>query len=84
MAVSGTTKWWQNKSESDVSQFIPIENIISADYNLDFCGFPHDTQEILPPEEFISQYLQEKANISTRIETLLTRISDAIKQEDMK
>lgn len=32
-------KWWQNKSESDVSQFIPIEDIIAADYNLDFLGF---------------------------------------------
>lgn len=76
-------EWWQNKNESEVSQFIPIEDVIAVDYNLDFCGFPHDTQEILPPEEFISQYLQEKAVISARIETLLARISDVMKQEDM-
>lgn len=76
-------EWWQNKAESDVSRFVPVEDIIAADYNLDFCGFPHDTQEILPPEEFISQYLQEKAIISARIEALLAQISDAMKQEDM-
>lgn len=77
-------EWWKNKTESDVSQFVPIEDIIAADYNLDFCGFPHDTQEILPPEEFISQYLQEKAVISARIEALLAQISDAMKQEGIK
>lgn len=76
-------EWWQNKNESEVSQFISIEDVVAADYNLDFCAFPHDTQEMLPPEEFISQYLQEKAVISARIETLLARISDVMKQEDM-
>lgn len=75
-------EWWQNKTESDVSQFVPVEDIIAADYNLDFCGFPHDTRQILPPDEFISQYLQEKATISARIENLLARISSAMKQEE--
>lgn len=77
-------EWWQNKTDSDVSQFVPVEDIIATDYNLDFCGFPHDTQEILPPEEFISQYLQEKAAISARIESLLAQISNAMRQEDIE
>ncbi len=55
-------EWWQNKNESEVSQFISIEDVVAADYNLD---------------------LQEKAVISARIETLLARISDVMKQEDM-
>jgi type I restriction enzyme M protein len=50
---------------------------------LDFCGFPHETQEILPPDEFIANYLQEKAVISAHIESILGRIADAMKQEDM-
>ncbi len=75
--------WWKNKVESDVSQFVPAEDIAAADYNLDFCGFPHDTEEILPPEQFIPQYLNEKAVLSARIEEILGRISAAMTQEDM-
>ena len=74
--------WWINRTESAVSQYVPVEDIIAADYNLDFCGFPHDTQEILPPDEFITNYLREKAVISARIESLLGRIAGAMKQED--
>ena len=75
--------WWKNKVESDVSQFVPGEDIAAADYNLDFCGFPHDTEEILPPDQFIPQYLNEKAVLSARIEEILGRISAAVTQEDV-
>lgn len=75
--------WWKNKVESDVSQFVPAEDIAAADYNLDFCGFPHGTEEILPPEQFIPQYLNEKAVLSARIEEILGRISAAMTQEDV-
>lgn len=75
--------WWKNKVDSDVSQFVPVEDIVAADYNLDFCGFPHDTEEILPPEQFIPQYLNEKAVLSARIEEILGRISAAMTQEDV-
>lgn len=75
--------WWKNKVESDVSQFVPAEDIAAADYNLDFCGFPHDTEEILPPDQFIPQYLNEKAVLSARIEEILGRISAAMTQEDV-
>ena len=75
--------WWNNRAESEVSSFVPVEDIVAADYSLDFCGFPHDTEEILPPEQFISQYLNEKAVLSARIEDLLTRITAALKQEDV-
>ncbi len=75
--------WWESRVESDVSQFVPVEDIVAADYNLDFCGFPHDTEEILPPEQFIPQYLNEKAILSARIEEILGRISAAMTQEDV-
>lgn len=73
--------WWENRVESDCSQLIPVGDIKAADYSLDFCGFPHDTVKILPPEEFIAQYLQEKSIISDRMEQILTRISASMKQD---
>ncbi|MGI6153576.1 MAG: type I restriction-modification system subunit M [Christensenellaceae bacterium] len=74
--------WWNNRTESEVSQYVLAEDIAANDYNLDLCGFPHDTVEILPPEEFISQYLNEKSVITARIEDILERISAAMEQED--
>lgn len=74
-------KWWENHTESEVSQYVPAEDIAAGDYNLDLCGFPHDTVEILPPDEFISEYLNEKAAMSARIEKILGRITTAMEQE---
>lgn len=74
--------WWKHREKSDVSKYIPVEDIIAADYNLDFCGFPHDTEKILPPDQFIAQYLNEKAVLSARMEDVLARISAALGQEE--
>ncbi len=75
--------WWNARNDSDVSQYVPVEDIIAGDYNLDLCGFQHDTLEILAPDEFINQYLNNKAAISARIENILARISAAMEQEDV-
>lgn len=75
-------EWWDARIESEVSRYFSVEDIIAGDYNLDLCGFPHDTVEILPPDEFIAEYLNEKATISTRIENILQRITSAMEQED--
>jgi len=76
-------EWWNHHKESEVSQYVPVEDIIAADYNLDFCGFPHETVEILPPNEFIAQYRNEKAVLTGRIEDILARIQAAMTQEDL-
>ena len=75
--------WWNNRKESDVSQYVPVEDIIAAEYNLDFCGFPHETEEILPLDEFIAQYRNEKAILTERIESILEKIQTALAQEDV-
>ena len=72
---------WLGRTESDVSQYVPVEAIITGGQNLDLCGFPYETVEILPPEEFIAHYLHEKNVISGRIENILGRISAAMNQE---
>ena len=75
--------WWNNRRESDVSQYVPVEDIVAVEYNLDFCGFPHETEEILPPDEFIAQYRNEKAILTERIESILAKIQTALAQEDV-
>lgn len=74
--------WWTDRKESEVSQYVPVADIIAADYNLDFCGFPNEETEILPPQEFIAKYLKEKAEISAHIEDLLRQITVALEKGD--
>ena len=45
---------WKGRSESEISRYVPVEDIIASEYNLDLCGFPHETVEILPPGENLS------------------------------
>ncbi|MCL2840931.1 MAG: type I restriction-modification system subunit M [Defluviitaleaceae bacterium] len=73
-------EWWNNRTESDVSQYVPVEDIAVGEYTLDLCGFPHETVEILPPDEFIAEYLHKKAVISARIEDILGRISAVMEE----
>lgn len=75
--------WWGHRCESAVAQFVPIEDIVNAEYSLDFCGFPQDEQDILSPEELIAQYLHERAVVSDRIESILNRIGHEMKQENV-
>lgn len=74
-------EWWGSRAESEVSQYILAKDIAANDYNLDLCGFSHDIVEILPPDEFIKQYRNEKTVITARIEDILERISAAMEQE---
>ena len=74
--------WWNNRVECEVSQYVLAEDIAANYYNLDLCGFPLDTQEILPPEEFIQQYLNERAVLAARMEAILGRITAAMEQGD--
>lgn len=78
-----TRDWWYDRNESEVSQYVPVEDIIAAEYNLDFCGFPHETTEILPPEEFIAHYLNEKVVLTSRIESIIRKIQSAMAQEEV-
>ncbi|MEA4926739.1 MAG: class I SAM-dependent DNA methyltransferase [Syntrophomonadaceae bacterium] len=76
-------EWWNNRIESEVSQYVPVEDIVATgDYNLDLCGFTHETVEILPPDEFIAEYLNEKAAIYAQIEDILERITATMEQGD--
>lgn len=77
-------KWWNNRQESEVAKYVPVEEIAAGDYNLDLCGFSHNTVEILPPEEFIANYLNEKEVISQRMESILERIASAMEQEEVQ
>ena len=73
-------KWWNERSESEVSRLVPIAEIVANDYNLDFCGFPHQDEEILPPDEFMANYMSERREISDNISGILSEITDIMQK----
>ena len=73
--------WWNNREISDVSQLISIDEIKANNYNLDFCGFPHEEEEILNPYEFINNYMTERKEISENINNLLQEIQTIMKKD---
>lgn len=47
-------------------------------YNLDLCGYPHEEEEILAPNELIQRYEEERASLNTQIDSILEQIKASI------
>ena len=73
--------WWNNRKISDVSSLISIDEIVANNYNLDFCGFPHEEEEILNPFEFMENYKLERQEITKNINDLLNTIEEVMKRD---
>ncbi len=71
-------QWWDNRQESEISKYVPAQDIDAADYNLDICSFPHEISEILAPDEFMANYRMEKSVLTAKIEEIIARIEKAM------
>ena len=74
-----TIEWWNDRKAIEIegfdkSKLYTINEIIDNDYNLDLCGFPHEEEIILPPDELIANYQKERQELETKIDTTLAEI----------
>ena len=83
-------EWWNNRVEINVDGFdkakkYTIAEIAERKYNLDLCGYPHEEEEILPPDELIKQYRQKRAALNSEIDAILAKVEEmlGIKVEDI-
>ena len=72
--------WWKNREEINVDGFdkakkYTIEEIKEKKYNIDLCGFPHEEEEILPPDELIRNYQSKRASLNADIDNILSQVS---------
>lgn len=72
-------KWWNNREEMIIDNFpkskkYTIEEIINNNYDIDFCKYSHEEEEILAPQELIKQYREKRANLDADIDRVLTEI----------
>lgn len=80
--------WWQERKEIEVdgswkAKAYSVEEIAEGEYNLDLCGFPHEEEEILEPEELISVYQKKREKYNKRIDTILDEIKQALGVEEL-
>lgn len=87
---SPAEEWWNNRVEINEEGFdkarkYTIEEIKERQYNLDLCGYPHEEEEILPPDELIRQYRQKRAALSSEIDSILAKVEEmlGIKVDDI-
>lgn len=83
-------EWWTNRVEINENGFdkakkYTIAEIAERKYNLDLCGYPHEEEEILPPDELIKQYRQKRAALNSEIDAILAKVEEmlGIKVEDI-
>ncbi len=75
--------WRHNRQAIEVEGFdkarrYMVQEIIERQYNLDLCGFPHEEEEILPPDELIATYQQKRAALNADIDRILADITGVL------
>ncbi len=75
--------WWNDRQEIvedgfDKAHKYTVDEIISRNFNIDLCGYPHAEEEILPPKELIQQYQEKRASLNADIDRILAQITDIL------
>ena len=75
--------WWNNRVEMteegfDKSKKYSIDEIVSRSYNMDLCGYPHEEEEILSPQDLIRNYHQKRDSKNAEIDRILDQITAMI------
>lgn len=76
-------KWWNNREEITIEGFdkakkYTAKDIAERNYNIDLCGYPHEEEEILPPDELIRQYQEKRASLNADIDRILAEITSIL------
>ena len=71
--------WWNERQEIIEEEWPKAKKFTAAEiadngYNLDLCGFPHEEEEILPPDELIAAYQAKRASLNKKIDDVLATI----------
>ena len=76
-------EWWNNREEITIDGFdkakkYSVQEIADRNYNIDLCGYPHEEEEILPPDELIRQYQEKRASLNADIDRILAEITSIL------
>jgi len=78
-------EWLNNRIEINEDGFdkakkYTLDEIKARNYNIGLCGFPHEEEEILEPNELIEKYHTKKLELNTKIEGVLSEILSLLEE----
>ena len=76
-------EWWENRRDIEEdgnpkAKFYTVDELRDGGFNFDVCGYPHEEEEILPPDELIRNYKEERAKLDAEIDQKLARICEIL------
>ena len=76
--------WWDDRKEIqeggwDKAKCYTAAELAERNYNLDLCGYPHEEEEILPPDDLIRRYKENRAAADARLDAILAEIENLLK-----
>ena len=79
--------WWNDRREiikdgNPKAKFYTVDELRNGNFNLDLCGYPHEEEEILPPDELIRNYREERARLDAEIDQKLAQICEILGIEE--
>lgn len=81
-------EWWNDRCEIQdedgnyKSKAYTPEELAKNNYNFDLCGFPTETEEVLPPFELMDKYQKERKKLNTKIDKQLSIIKQLLEEDD--
>ncbi|TCP97269.1 type I restriction enzyme M protein [Cricetibacter osteomyelitidis] len=73
-------EWWHNRQPIEIEGFdkarsYSYQELADRQFNIDLCGFPHEEEQILPPDELIAHYQQKRTALNADIDQILAEIT---------
>lgn len=81
-------EWWNDRCEIQdedgnyKSKAYTPEELAKNNYNFDLCGFPTETEEVLPPFELMDKYQKERKELNAKIDKQLSIIKQLLEGDD--
>lgn len=76
-------EWWRDRREivlddGPKAKHYTIDELVAGGFNFDLCGYPHEEEVILPPDELIRNYRAERAKLDAEIDAKLAQICEIL------
>ena len=80
-------EWWNNREEIIIddapkAKKYTVAEVDALHYNIDLCGFPHEEEEILAPQDLIRNYREKRASLDADIERVLSEIMSLLGEKE--
>lgn len=80
-------EWWNNRTPIqedgfDKSRAYSAQELVDLGYNLDLCGFPHKSEEVLDPQDLILRYQEQRASLNAQIDKVLAELTALLKGDN--